>query len=89
MSDESRPRLLLLSHLAATLIRLAIIWFVQVVHYPLFAKTGRAEFRVYEQQHTALTTWVVAPPMFLELTSAVLWFWIPPTGVSSWKLAIG
>jgi hypothetical protein len=89
MSDEALPRLLLLSQLAATLFMLGVIWFVQVVHYPLFVRTGRAEFRVYEQQHTALTTRVVGPPMFLELITGLLSFWFKPAGVTSWQLAIG
>lgn len=89
MSEESLPRLLLLAHLAATLFMLGVIWFVQVVHYPLFDKVGRAEFPVYEQQHTALTTWVVAPPMFLESLTALLLFWFKPAGVMSWQLATG
>ncbi len=87
--NESLPGLLLLSHLAATLLMLGVIWFVQVVHYPLFAKTGGADFRAYEQRHTSLTTWVVAPPMLVEGITALLLFWFKPPGVSSWQLAIG
>lgn len=87
--SESLPRLLLLSYLSATLFMLGVIWFVQVVHYPLFAKTGRADFGVYEQRHTALTTWVVAPPMLCEGMTVLLSFWFKPTGVSTWQLAIG
>jgi hypothetical protein len=67
---------------------LGVIWFVQVVHYPLFAKTGRADFRSYEQRHTSLTTWVVAPPMLVEGITALLLFWFRPTGVSTWQLSI-
>ena len=32
--------LLLLLHAAATLFMTGLIWFVQVVHYPLFARVG-------------------------------------------------
>ena len=50
-----------------------IIWFVQVVHYPLLGQVGLANFVRYEEQHTLLTTFIVFPPMFLELvTSACL-----------------
>jgi len=87
--NESLPRLLLLSHFAATLFMIGVIWFVQVVHYPLFAKTGSADFRSYEQRHTSLTTWVVAPPMLVEGITALLLFWFRPTGVSTWQLSIG
>ena len=87
--NESLPHLLLLSNFAATLFMIGIIWFVQVVHYPLFAKTGSADFRSYEQRHTLLTTWVVAPPMLVEGITALLLFWFRPTGVSTWQLSIG
>lgn len=87
--NESLTRLLLLSHFAATLIMIGVIWFVQVVHYPLFAKTGSADFRSYEQRHTSLTTWVVAPPMLVEGITALLLFCFRPTGVTNWQLSIG
>lgn len=87
--NESLPHLLLLSNFAATLLMIGIIWFVQVVHYPLFAKTGSGDFRSYEQRHTSLTTWVVAPPMLVEGITALLLFWFRPTGVLTWQLSIG
>jgi hypothetical protein len=68
---------------------LGVIWFVQVVHYPLFATTAREGFRAYEERHTFLTTWVVAPAMLVEAGTALGLFWFPPLGVSTWQLAIG
>lgn len=87
--NESLPRLLLLLNFAATLFMIGVIWFVQVVHYPLFAKAGSTDFRAYEQRHTLLTTWVVAPPMLVEGITTLLLFWFRPTGVSTWQLWIG
>jgi hypothetical protein len=66
-----------------------LIWFVQVVHYPLFAAVGTEEFSAYEQRHTSLTTWVVAPPMLVEVATAVFLFWLRPPGVSVWQLWVG
>lgn len=60
---------LLLAHVAATLYMTGLIWFVQIVHYPLFAAVDRSVFPAYERRHASSTTWVVAPPMLLELTS--------------------
>ncbi|MAD34950.1 MAG: hypothetical protein CMJ88_14515 [Planctomycetes bacterium] len=54
-------------HLIATAYMTGLIWFVQIVHYPLFAGVGDRAFRSYEERHTARTTWVVLPPMFAEL----------------------
>jgi hypothetical protein len=47
-----------------------LIWFVQVVHYPLFDEVGQAQFTSYEARHTNLTTIVVVVPMFIELISS-------------------
>lgn len=55
-----------------------LIWFVQIVHYPMFKHVGAEAFRNYEHLHQRLTTWVVAPPMLTELLSALLLlFWGP------------
>jgi uncharacterized membrane protein len=87
--NESLPRLMLQLHFAATLFMIGVIWFVQVVHYPLFAQTGSANFVAYEQRHTSLTTWVVAPPMLLEVFTGLLLLGLRPTGVSTWQLWLG
>ncbi len=39
-----------------------LIWFVQIVHYPLLAEVGDAGFLRYHERHSALTTRVVALP---------------------------
>jgi hypothetical protein len=56
-------------HLAATLFMTGVIWFVQVVHYPLFALVAPEAYPTYERQHQRLTTFVVAPAMLIELFS--------------------
>lgn len=58
-------------HLAATLSMVGLIWFVQIVHYPLFAYVGAEKFIAYEAAHARLTTWVVAPPMLTEALTAL------------------
>ena len=69
--------LLLYLHTFATLFMVGVIWFVQVVHYPLFASIPAAEFLQYERRHTHLTTFVVLPPMFIELICS-LWILVAP-----------
>lgn len=61
---------LVLIHLVATLFMTGVIWFVQVVHYPLFADVGGEAFRGYQQRHVQRTGWVVGPPMLLEAATA-------------------
>ena len=46
-------------NLACTLYMVGLIWFVQVVHYPLMAKVGVQGYETYQQAHMRLTTWVV------------------------------
>jgi hypothetical protein len=78
-----------LLHLAATMFMVGVIWFVQIVHYPLLARVGSAEAVAYEQAHTQRTGWVVSPSMLLEGASAVLLFWVRPAGVSDLQAGIG
>ena len=57
---------------AATLFMTGLIWFAQVVHYPLFGAVGRDGFASYEESHARLTTFVVGPPMLVEAATALL-----------------
>ena len=75
--------LILLAHLAATLFMMGVIWFVQVVHYPLFAKVGAAGFTVYEREHVRRTGWVLMGPMLLELTLSI-WAAVRLGGWMAW-----
>jgi hypothetical protein len=72
---------LLLIHLTATIAMFGIIWFVQVVHYPLFARVQPEAFAAYENAHTRLTSYVVAPLMCVEAASGVLLLRFRPPGV--------
>ncbi len=87
--NEPLIGLLFLAHLGSSLYMVGLIWFVQVVHYPLFASVGDLEFPAYEQRHTARTTWVVAPPMLIEGATAVLLIWLRPAGVPAWSVWSG
>ena len=80
----SLPALLLLVQVAATLFMTGLIWFVQVVHYPLFLHVGMAEFLEYERLHARRTGWVVGAPMVVELVTAcaALWPGLRPAGMS-------
>ena len=88
MSDPL-VRSIFLMQLASTLFMAGLIWFVQIVHYPLYAQVGTAEFVKYEQRHNTVTTWVVAPPMFIELGTAVLLLWFRPAGLTTLPCMIG
>ncbi len=68
-------------HLFSTGIMAGLIWFVQLVHYPLFSKVGDTSFHAYEQDHAKRTTWIVAPTMLCELITASLILLYPPSGL--------
>jgi hypothetical protein len=78
MSDELTT-LLLLANMASTLFMVGLIWFVQIVHYPLFAQTGWDQFSGYHAAHAALTTRVVGGPMVVEAVTAAALAWQPPS----------
>ncbi len=63
---------LLALHAAATLAMGGIIWFVQLVHYPLFELAARADFPAFARLHQNRTGWVVGPLMLAEATTAAL-----------------
>lgn len=81
--------LLLLAHAAATLFMAGVIWFVQVVHYPLFGKVGVEGFVAYAEAHSRLTSLVVGPPMLLEASTAVLLVFLRPNGVPAFAAWLG
>lgn len=64
--------IVLLVHLVSTAAMMGLIWFVQVVHYPLFDAVGPQEFVAYEAAHIQRTSWVVGPFMAAEGLTA-LW----------------
>jgi hypothetical protein len=69
-------------HLLATAAMVGLIWFVQVVHYPLFASVGPGGFAEYEQLHQRRTSLVVGPLMAAEGATAVGLALAPPDGLS-------
>lgn len=72
---------------AATLFMVGVAWFVQVVHYPLFAEVGGERFPAYHEAHSKRTTWVVAPVMSVELVTSLVLAFDPPSGSSGLAIA--
>lgn len=81
----------LLLQLATCLFMTGLIWFVQIVHYPLFDRVPQDRFAEFALQHQRRTTWVVMPVMLIELVSAVWLFASPPASIRTWEnvLAVG
>lgn len=68
---------------------LGLIWFVQIVHYPLFARIKANNFVAYEQQHTHKTGFITAPPMLVELTTALLLLYLNFGDILHWINTVG
>lgn len=61
---------LLNAQFLAAVVMTGIIWFVQIVHYPLLSTVGASEFCNYTRRHQVLITWIVGPPMLVEVAAA-------------------
>lgn len=75
-----------LLHALVTPLMAGLVAFVQIVHYPLFAKVGREHFTDYETAHQRRTTVIVAPLMLSEAAAAGAMLILPPRGVPPWML---
>ena len=84
----SVARLALLAQCATTLPMVGLIWFVQWVAYPQFARVGPSEFPAYHQAHAYLIGFLVGPLMLVELVAALAWVLEPGDVVARpWAVA--
>jgi hypothetical protein len=73
---------LLLAHAVITAMLVGIIWFVQIVHYPLFPLAGGQNYPLYQRRHEQGISRIVAPLMVVETLTAVVLLFLFPVGVS-------
>jgi hypothetical protein len=71
MTADTLSLLVLVLHFAATFYMVGLVWFVQRVHYPLFAAVGSQHFPAYERAHVSRTSPVVGPAMLIEAVTAL------------------
>jgi hypothetical protein len=76
---------LLLANAAATWGMVGVIWFVQLVHYPLFPGYAGGDFRAVMADHQRQTFRVVFPLMLTELVTSVALLAVAP----GWLTAAG
>ena len=76
-------------HAISAIAMFGLLWFVQIVHYPLFSLVGAEGFTTYELQHQRRTTWVVAPLMCVEAITAVSLMFYVPSGGMRWIAILG
>ena len=63
--------LLTVLHAIPTVAMAGVIWFVQIVHYPLYRMVGPEQFVAYERQHCRTISFVVMPLMLAEVAVAL------------------
>lgn len=63
---------ILVLHAAATFSMLGLIWFVQIVHYPMMSRFAREDFSAAEREHCDRTGFVAAPLMLFEAATGAL-----------------
>ncbi|RIH82168.1 hypothetical protein Mterra_02777 [Calidithermus terrae] len=82
-------RLIILTHFCATWALVGLIWTLQVVNLPLFAKVGENAFSSYEANHSLLLPQVMGTLMFIELVTGIVLVVFPPGWVPSWVFMLG
>jgi len=82
-------RIALLAQLGSTLPLVGLIWLIQLVHYPLFARVGADTFADYHAAHSRLITLIVAPLMLIELVAAFAATQAPEASMSTPLLWLG
>lgn len=73
-------------HAGATWFMVGLIWFVQVVHYPLMGVVPADGFAAFARHHQRQTTWIVGPVMLIEVSSALLLVWLLPGEIADTQM---
>jgi hypothetical protein len=60
----------IVANLGVTFALVGLIWTIQLVHYPLFARVGAEAWARYHAEHTARITLLVGPLMCAEVACA-------------------
>ncbi|MFM8390558.1 MAG: hypothetical protein ACKOA5_15085, partial [Actinomycetota bacterium] len=74
----------LVLNLVATCVMVGVIWFVQLVHYPLLALIGIDRAPEIAVEHQRRTAWVVGLPMAVEGVTTLVLLFARPDGVDAW-----
>ena len=81
---------IVLTQLIATAVMTGVIWYVQIVHYPLMAGWPHDQFSVWEARHRGLTATIVIPGMAIETLAAAGLLLVPPRHRNAgWLIGFG
>jgi len=79
----------LVLNFAASCVMVGVIWFVQLVHYPLLATIGVDRAPAIAVEHQRRTAWVVGLPMATEGVTTLVLLLSRPDGVDVWLAWLG
>lgn len=79
----------LVLNLVATCVMVGVIWFVQLVHYPLLALIGVDRAPEIAVEHQQRTAWVVGLPMAVEGVTTLVLLFARPDRVDAWLAWLG
>ncbi len=80
---------LLILQIASTLFLTGVIWIIQIVQYPFFSHIGAENFTKYHDDYRFWITPIVAPPMIIELITAIFLLFYPPARIDSKLIWLG
>jgi hypothetical protein len=81
--------IVLVAQAIASGVMCGIAWFVQVVHYPAFARIPPEAAAAYARENQRITTRVVLPPMLVEAAAAAWLVLFPPLGIGRAAALVG
>ena len=59
-------------HLISTSMMVAIIWIVQILHYPTFKFIDQKRYEEFQDFHMKRISYIIIPIMLVELISGVI-----------------
>ena len=68
---------------------IGVVWFVQIVHYPLFRKVSPRSFPDYEAENTLRMLFLIAVPAGIELLTAASLLFVRLEGITATQAWIG
>jgi hypothetical protein len=89
MASATTGDIALLANAIATCVMVGVIWFVQVVHYPLLSQFGAAQSTQVAREHQRRTGWVVGIPIAVEGVSTLVLLADRPAGVAIYLPWVG
>lgn len=83
--------IIFLAHVFLTLFMLGVIWFVQLIHYPLLSLIKGESFCLYERSHFRRMIYVISLPMLIEFVTGwwLLYEKIPVGSIGLLRINVG